>query len=124
VCYTQGSAARRTPEEVNGLAETGSRMAHGIEMRMPVQPSWEVRVMMTGDRRSQKHIEGGMPAKGRRRRSRAVVRREQLGKSSARPYPQGMKSGRHRDRKQKRQGQHDVEVPFMKAITDVTGMSP
>jgi hypothetical protein len=34
-----------------------------------------------------------------------------------------MKAGRHRDWKKKHWGQHNVEVPFTKATTDVTGTS-
>jgi hypothetical protein len=53
-----------------------------------------------------------------------ALKREQLGNSSARPNPRGVKAVRRRDQKQKRWGQHDVEVQFMKAITDITGTSP
>jgi hypothetical protein len=37
---------------------------------------------------------------------------------------EGRKAVQCRDQKHRRQGQYNVEVPFMKVITDIMGMSP
>lgn len=51
-------------EVVGSLAGVGSKAFHQAEVRMLVQPSREMFVTMTGDCQSQKHIEGGAPARG------------------------------------------------------------
>jgi hypothetical protein len=111
-------------EMVESLAGMSSRPANRAEARMMVQLPREVPVMMTGDHWPQKHIDRGEPTKGPWRSRWAALRKEQLGNSSARPNPRGMKAGCHRDQKQKHQGRHHIEIPFIKAFTDVTDMSP
>jgi hypothetical protein len=51
---------------------------------------------------------------------RAVLRRERLEKSNARPIPQGTKAGRRRNRKKSRD-QYNVAVPKAREIKDVRG---
>jgi hypothetical protein len=85
-----------------------------------VQPPRKVPITMTGECRLQNHTEGSAPAKGTWRLKRTALRREQLGNSSTRPNPQGMKAVHHRNQKLKCWKQH-MEVPFMKVITKVIG---
>jgi hypothetical protein len=44
-----------------------------------------------------------------------------LENSSLRPRPQGRKAGRLQNRKKRYQPQHDVEVPFARVVTDISG---
>jgi hypothetical protein len=52
-----------TLEAADSLAGMGSRASHQAEARTPVQPSREVPVMMSGDRRSEKHMREARPQK-------------------------------------------------------------
>lgn len=61
------------------------------------------------------HNERGVPAKEPWSLSQAALG-EQLGNSITGPNQRGMKAGHHQDEEQKRQGQHDFEMPFMRMI--------
>jgi hypothetical protein len=51
-----------------------------------------------------------------------ALRKEQLRNSNTRSTTQGIRAVRHQDWKQKCPGQHNVEMPFLRMITDVTGI--
>lgn len=50
-------------EVVDSPAGTGSRAAQHAEARTPVQPSGEIPIRVTGERPSQKNMEGGAPTR-------------------------------------------------------------
>jgi hypothetical protein len=51
----------------------------------------------------------------------AALRREQLENSNMRPNLRGRKTGCLQNRKKRYRPQHDVEAPFARVVTDVTG---
>jgi hypothetical protein len=105
-------------EVVDSLA--GMRI---MPMRMAVHPSRVVPVRITARLPVAEACWGRCTYKRTIVPRQAALRREQLGNSSVRPHPWGMKAVCCRDWKEKHRGQHDFQVLFTKVVTDVTGTS-